>query len=224
VSATSEVSAPVVNAPVINAPPPGGTRTNGMAVFATNDPAAPTVNNQFAPCTAYFANFVTPIAPVVVELATAEYLDSFGGLFPIGVYTNASHGSSSKYAPFAHIDTRAGPRAVTAPLAEVPQIELSGHARLDGGRTEVAVDPAVGDMALHTDEHRCLIFVTPAEPCNGLAVVDRAPGRFTVQELAGGTSDAAFDWLLIARIPAELGSAAPHATPERIVVDPTPGS
>jgi hypothetical protein len=154
-----------------------------------------------------------------VELASAVYYDSVGGLFPLGVVTNASNGSSSKYAPFAHIDTRNGPRAVTAPLAEAPQIELCGHARLDCGRADVEVDPAIADMVLHTDEHRCLIFVTPAAPCNGLAVVDRAPGRFTVQELAGGTSDAPFDWLLVARIPAQLGSAEAHAVPEQILVE-----
>ena len=135
---------------------------------------------------------------------------------PVGVYTNGYVASKNSSAMLVEVETSAGPRVVTSPLSVEPETQLSGRARLSGGQAVVELEAGIADMLLHTPTHQYRVLVTAAEVCNGLAVTERDVGRFVVQEVGGGTSDAEFDWLLIAHLPAELGAAEPQRLPSAL--------
>lgn len=139
-----------------------------------------------------------------------------GGAADFGFNTNGRYGSSSGHAPLTHLETSNGHRVVTSPLSLEPEVQVSGSAALSGGRAVIELSPEVADMVHHSDGHPYRVLITPAAQCNGMAVVSREPGRFVVEELAGGTSDAAFDWLLIARRPESLGANAVAALPDAL--------
>ncbi|MDQ3934048.1 MAG: hypothetical protein M3340_05385 [Actinomycetota bacterium] len=139
-----------------------------------------------------------------------------------GLYTNGRSGSDNL--AVTHVETRNGHRVVASPLALEAQVQVSGRARLSGGSARIELEPEAADMIAHGDEHEYRVLVTPGGPCNGIAVTARDAEGFEVTELLDGTSDAEFDWLLIAHKRRELGSSEPDTLPESLpeVQEPPP--
>lgn len=104
-----------------------------------------------------------------------------------------------------------GPIVMTTPMVPEKEVYLSGSGRLVNGEARVSLDPDISSGVARSAPIR--IIVTPAGMCNGIAVMERDASGFTVRELANGTSDAAFDWLVIARQAASPGSRAAAAMP-----------
>jgi len=105
-----------------------------------------------------------------------------------------------------------------------------GEAQLVRGRAQVPID---AEFAGTIDASHYLVFLTPHDATvTGLAVVARQPDHFTVQELGGGASNAAFAYRLVAKrrghttqrlekvsVPA---GPLPPATPPRTMHIPQP--
>jgi hypothetical protein len=112
---------------------------------------------------------------------------------------------------------------VASPLSLHAELHLSGSARLAGGRARVTFADDTADLIVSSDEHPYQVLLTPAGQCNGLAVTERTAGHFVVEELAGGTSDAAFDWMVITRQPDPDGTGVlelPEQLPQVLTPDP----
>ena len=175
--------------------------------------------NASQACTGYFNN-AKPVS---------GYVGGVGAQVPgsgdCGLGTNGYVSSSSGSALVTHLETHAGHRVVTSPLCLAPEVQVSGHGRLSSGRAAIELDAHVADVIHHSGEQPYRVLLTPAGPCNGLAVTAREAGSFVVEELSDGSSDAEFDWLLIARKPAALGAGdvaeLPDALPE-IAASPPP--
>jgi|GEM_PF-1313297 len=86
---------------------------------------------------------------------------------------------------------------VQAVAATEHKITLSGSAVLADGVATIdfeTISPSFDDITSTIAPVR--VFVTLRESANGLFVVEADQNGFTVQETMGGTSDAAFDWLV----------------------------
>jgi hypothetical protein len=116
----------------------------------------------------------------------------------------------------SHVETRNGHRVVTSPIVLMPEVHVSGRARLEGGRATVELDPEVADMLVHDGDEPYRVLVTPTTRCNGLAVTSKQAQSFTVEELLDGSSDAELDWLLIGRKRRELGSSEADVLPDSL--------
>jgi hypothetical protein len=72
-----------------------------------------------------------------------------------------------------------------------------GSGQLMAGQTTVTLEPGFADI-VHTDAYR--VFLTPRGESKGwLYVSKQSPSGFTVQEAAGGTSNIAFDYRVVAK-------------------------
>ncbi|HEX8054962.1 MAG TPA: hypothetical protein VF517_18410 [Thermoleophilaceae bacterium] len=139
-----------------------------------------------------------------------------------GLYTNGRSGSDNS--AVTHVETRDGHRVVTSPLVLEAEVQVSGQARLRKGRATVELGADGADMILHGEEHSYRVLVTPTARCNGLAVTSKDDACFEVEELLDGDSDAEFDWLVIGRKRAALGSSHADVLPESlpVVEEPPP--
>jgi hypothetical protein len=116
------------------------------------------------------------------------------------------------------------------------ELTLSGSERLENGQKLIDLtlidEEFVKNISIETP---LKILITPAEEMNGVYIAERNAYSFRVKELNGGTSNAAFDWLVIARrrdyedpppeeasvrepMPSPLQSPAPEVLP----AEPTP--
>ncbi len=73
-----------------------------------------------------------------------------------------------------------------------------GSARLTNGSTTIALDPLFLETVTVSPEHPIRVFITPTAPCNGLWVEKHDTG-FTVHELMQGSSNASFDYRVMAK-------------------------
>ncbi len=90
-----------------------------------------------------------------------------------------------------------GAEHVTLYCVESPEcwFEDFGSAQLSGGSTNVGIDPEFA-QTIDTGSYR--VFLQAEGECKGLFVAQKTPTRFTVQELGGGTSNAAFAFRIVA--------------------------
>lgn len=132
----------------------------------------------------------------------------------VGFFTNGQISSHSGLTALTHLPTGDGYRVVTSPLVTEPEVHVSGSARLTSGRAQVDLEPDVADLICQSDDTPYRVFLTPAGPCGPLMVTKKQPGYFLVQESADGSSDAPFDWLVIARQRAAPAAAAANSSPE----------
>ncbi len=135
-----------------------------------------------------------------------------------GIATNGQYGAFSPGAPafVLQLPTRAGNRVGTYAVCLQAEIYLSGSGRTTAGSATVDLGAEVSDMLLQTGGHAYRVLLTPSGPCNGLTVTERSGERFVVEELGNGTAEVDFDWLVVARIPKELGSTEPAELPDRL--------
>jgi hypothetical protein len=83
-----------------------------------------------------------------------------------------------------------------------PKVEMtiSGTSRLENGVKVVDFSLVDEDFVKNISTDTPLkIFVTASEECNGVFVFERAAASFTVKETQSGVSNAAFDWMVVAR-------------------------
>ena len=69
-----------------------------------------------------------------------------------------------------------------------------GQGKLVNGVARIELDPVFLETLTVNDEHPLLVFVTPGGPCKGIYVAETTASSFTVKELCGGKSSAAFTW------------------------------
>lgn len=133
-----------------------------------------------------------------------------------GLATNGKIGSFSMNAMFTHLPTRNGFQVVTSPLSLEVEIHVSGQGQLSNGKATIQFEPDVQDVIHHSDKHAYRVMLTPTDKCNGLRVAHKSANGFIVEELGGGTSNASFDWFIIARKPEELGASVAESMPEKL--------
>jgi hypothetical protein len=163
------------------------------------------------------------IAPIVDARNTHSKTDAVTGFYVSvatkydwGVYSNGTVGSKSGSALLTHLPTRKGHRVVTSPLSVEAEVQASGSAKLTKGKATVQFEADVMDIILHNAEHTYRVLLTATGQCNGLAVVNKSGDSFIVEELNNGTSDASFDWFIIARKPEGLGAPNAATLPEKL--------
>jgi hypothetical protein len=132
-------------------------------------------------------------------------------VFDTGFYTN---GCVLGRAALTYVETSAGHAVVTSPLSFAPEVQLSGSSQLADGRATVQLDPRASDVVLHSDAAPYRVQITPTGMCNGVAVTSKDAGSFVVEELMDGTSDASFDWFVVAPKRESLAADTPAALPE----------
>ncbi len=110
------------------------------------------------------------------------------------------------------------------------ELTISGSSRLENGVEMIDLSLIDPDFIKNISAETPLkVIVTLTEPANGIYVAEKTAYSFRVAELNAGTSDAAFDWIVIARRkgyedPAE-GSTPPPAEPaptESTPAEPAP--
>lgn len=141
-----------------------------------------------------------------------------------GVWTNGLIHSIAGHAPLTQLPGGPDGRMATSPLTLHPELHLSGTARLRDGRTVVVLPEHTADLLHHDEQTPYRVQLTPTAHCRGLALTEKRPDGFTVEELNNGRSDASFDWFLVghlrapgdthpspARLPGPPGTAATDA-------------
>lgn len=73
---------------------------------------------------------------------------------------------------------------------------ISGSGTLQGGKARVDFSAAQNSIFASLVSFR--VFLTPVGSCGGLCVTAKDAKGFSVEEVANGTSDAAFDWMVVA--------------------------
>ncbi len=112
-----------------------------------------------------------------------------------GFFTNGGIYSSAGSSVFTSFKGSKGTTILSSPVSTKVEIQFSGQGKLSGGKQEVVFD---GYMSELISENPYKILLTPTAECNGLIVLKKTDNGFTVQELGKGTSNATFDWFLIA--------------------------
>ena len=124
----------------------------------------------------------------------------------------------------AKVTTSEGDKNIYGMGSEVAEITLSGTGTLQMG--EVVITFATGTREIIDESAIMKVTVTPSENCNGVFVTDRSAAGFKVVEFNDGTSNAAFDWIVIAKrkmIGLDVETAPVDTTPtEPVPVETTP--
>jgi hypothetical protein len=124
-----------------------------------------------------------------------------------GLATNGQINTGAGDAVLTHVPTRnGGHRVVTSPLVLESEVHASGEGRLKQGRAHISLPHDLADAIHHSAAHSYRVQLTPTGHCHGLAVIEKTAEGFRVEELGKGTSEASFDWFLVARRPRTLGS------------------
>lgn len=90
------------------------------------------------------------------------------------------------------------PRVMFAP--EAPEIFFQdfGVGQLVNGEARINLDPILKRNIYVDKNHPIKVYVTLEGDCNGIYVTNKSSDGFTVKELQGGTSNAAFSWQIVA--------------------------
>lgn len=95
-------------------------------------------------------------------------------------------------------DSNGNPRILFSPEAPEILFQDFGVGQLVNGQARISIDPLLKG-SLHIDnEHPLKVYVTLEGDCKGVYVTNKTSDGFTVKELQGGTSDAAFSWQIVA--------------------------
>jgi hypothetical protein len=138
-----------------------------------------------------------------------EASDGTGGT-RYGVYGSAS-GGSSYYGVYysgnlagtgtksAIVRTSRGPRALYCMESPQNWFEDAGTGQLEGGRATIRLDPLFLETVTISDEYPMLVFVQPLDDVPGGLYVVKHFDSFEVIQGGNGTSNARFDWRVLAR-------------------------
>jgi hypothetical protein len=185
-----------------------------LTANATN-PINQAISASNASATAACGFFHNATPPLQSGLASGVSV-LVSGPSAIGLWTNGLIASAGASAAIAQLATATGVRVVTSPLSLEPEIHLSGTAQLSSGTAAVTLAPDAPGVVFHAEEAPYRVLLTPTAACNGLAVTRKDADGFVVTELAGGRSDATFDWFVVALRRAAPGSAERAMLPEAL--------
>ena len=90
-----------------------------------------------------------------------------------------------------------------------------GTGKLVNGRARIAIDPIFSKNIVVNEKHPLKVFIQLEGDCNGVYVANKSQNGFDVIELAGGTSNTAFSWSIVANRADEVlsdGSIAPYSS------------
>ena len=73
-----------------------------------------------------------------------------------------------------------------------------GNAKLENGTAHVSIDPIFSKNIVVNDKHPLRVFVQLEGDCSGVYVTNKTATGFDVMELAGGTSNVAFSYTIVA--------------------------
>lgn len=94
------------------------------------------------------------------------------------------------------------------------EITVSGQNRLTDGEVIVTFDENVSQII----DENYKVLITPTNACNGLMAVEKTADGFKVKELNNGSSNASFDWMVIATRAGFIMHNEPLSTQDPIVV------
>ncbi|MEZ4874672.1 MAG: hypothetical protein R2793_04310 [Flavobacteriaceae bacterium] len=90
------------------------------------------------------------------------------------------------------------PRIMFAPEAPEILFQDFGVGQLVNGQARIDLDPILKRNIYVDKDHPIKVYVTLEGDCNGIYVTNKSADGFTVKELQGGTSNAAFSWQIVA--------------------------
>ena len=161
-----------------------GTADRGLALYGSNN--APSI------ATAQLTNDESTRIDGLVFIAHGS---AYGGTCAIDVSGNLlCNGSKSAVVPVDGASRKVALYAVEAPEN---WFEDFGSARLSKGWAQVQLEPTFAQTVNAEMEYH--VFLTPKGDCKGLYVSQETSRFFEVRELAGGLSNVAFDYRIVAR-------------------------
>jgi hypothetical protein len=90
-----------------------------------------------------------------------------------------------------------------------------GTGKLVNGKAHILIDPIFAKNIVVNEKHPIKVFIQLEGDCKGVYVANKSQHGFDVIELAGGTSNAAFSWSIVANRADEVlsdGSIAPYSS------------
>jgi hypothetical protein len=90
-----------------------------------------------------------------------------------------------------------------------------GTGKLVNGKAHILIDPIFAKNIVVNEKHPIKVFIQLEGDCKGVYVANKSQHGFDVIELAGGTSNTAFSWSIVANRADELmsdGSIAPYSS------------
>ncbi|MCC3156306.1 hypothetical protein LJ737_03605 [Hymenobacter sp. 15J16-1T3B] len=109
-------------------------------------------------------------------------------------YAILSGGAKSTMVP----DAQGQNRVMYCPEAPEVLFQDFGHAQLQNGRAHVTLDPVLARNVAVSEQHPLRVFLQLEGDCRGVYVTNKSVEGFDVVELAGGRSNVAFSWQLVA--------------------------
>jgi hypothetical protein len=97
-------------------------------------------------------------------------------------------------------DMNGNPATLHAP--ETPEFYFQdyGQGQLVNGRTHIEIDPILAKNVTISEQHPLRVFVQLEGDCKGVYVTNKTAHGFDVVELAGGTSNTAFQWSITCNV------------------------
>jgi hypothetical protein len=90
-----------------------------------------------------------------------------------------------------------------------------GTGKLVNGKAHILIDPIFAKNIVVSEKHPIKVFIQLEGDCKGVYVANKSQHGFDVVELAGGTSNTAFSWSIVANRADEVlsdGSIAPYSS------------
>jgi hypothetical protein len=90
-----------------------------------------------------------------------------------------------------------------------------GTGKLVNGKAHILIDPIFAKNIVVNEKHPIKVFIQLEGDCKGVYVANKSQHGFDVIELAGGTSNTAFSWSIVANRADEVmsdGSIAPYSS------------
>lgn len=97
------------------------------------------------------------------------------------------------------------PRVMFAPEAPEILFQDFGVGQLVNGVARIEIDPILKKSIYVDADNPLKVYVTLEGECNGVFVTDKSADGFTVKELQGGSSNAAFSWQIVANRADRIG-------------------
>lgn len=147
----------------------------------------------------------------VAGFATSDANSAFGGYFwndNIYAYVGGWNLSGGSFTPYKIIgngtvstivDGAKGDK-VTMFAPEAPEVLFQDHGvgKLTNGKVHISLDAHLVKNIEVSKDHPLKVYVQLEGECNGVYVANKSVQGFDVVELAGGTSNVSFSWMIVA--------------------------
>lgn len=99
-------------------------------------------------------------------------------------------------------------KVMFAPEAPEVLFEDYGSGQLQNGHAQISIDPDLVNNIEVSDAHPLRVFIQLEGDCNGVFVSNKTAQGFSVRELAGGNSNVAFSWHIVANRKDEVANGS----------------